>query len=125
VDVRAVDAESFEEVLAEVRRVGETVVVPDVEIEVEIRRGFAPMEKTEATAGLVDRAKAIARELGFEVNDAATGGASDANTVAGLGTPVLDGLGPVGGADHAPGEWLDLESVVPRTSLLAAMIASS
>jgi glutamate carboxypeptidase len=125
VDVRAVDAESFEEVLAEVRRVGETVVVPDVGIEVEIRRGFAPMEKTEATAGLVDRAKAIARELGFEVNDAATGGASDANTVAGLGTPVLDGLGPVGGADHAPGEWLDLESVVPRTSLLAAMIASS
>jgi glutamate carboxypeptidase len=125
VDVRAVDAESFEEVLREVRRVGETLVVPDVDIEVEIRRGFAPMERTEATVRLVEQAEAIARELGFEVKDAATGGASDANTVAGLGTPVLDGLGPVGGADHAPGEWLDLDSVVPRTSLLAAMIASA
>jgi glutamate carboxypeptidase len=125
VDVRAVDAPSFEEVLREVRRVGETVVVPDVELDVEIRRGFAPMERTEATSRLVDRAKAIARELGFDVEGAATGGASDANTVAGLGTPVLDGLGPVGGADHAPGEWLDLDSVVPRTSLLAAMISSS
>ena len=89
-----------------------------------IRHGFPPMERTEPTAKLVEQARAIASELGFEVNDAATGGASDANTVAGLGVPVLDGLGPVGGADHAPGEWLDLDSVVPRTALLASMIAS-
>ena len=61
---------------------------------------------------------------GFEVKDAATGGASDANVVSGLGVPVLDGMGPVGGAAHAPGEWLDLNSVVPRVTLLAAMIAS-
>ena len=83
------------------------------------------MEKTDATGRLVDRAKAIASRLGFEVNDAATGGGSDANPVAALGVSVLDGLGPIGGADHAPGEWLDLSSVVPRTTLLAALIASS
>ena len=59
------------------------------------------------------------------VVDAATGGASDANAVAALGVPTLDGLGPVGGADHSPGEWLDLDSVVPRTALLAGMIATS
>jgi glutamate carboxypeptidase len=82
------------------------------------------MEKTEATVGLVERATAIAAELGFEVNDAATGGASDANPVAGMGIPTLDGLGPIGGADHAPGEWLDLGSVVPRMALLAGLIAS-
>ena len=34
------------------------------------------------------------RRLGFEVGDAATGGASDANTTAGMGVPSLDGLGP-------------------------------
>ena len=37
----------------------------------------------------------------------------------------MDGLGPIGGADHAPGEWLDLDSVVPRIALLAGMIATS
>ena len=42
-----------------------------------------------------------------------------------MGIPVLDGLGPIGGADHAPGEWLDVSSVVPRTTLLAALIAAS
>jgi glutamate carboxypeptidase len=124
VDVRAPRVDSFREALEEVRRIATDPVVPDVDVEVLARTGFAPMEKTEATARLVDRAKAIATELGFAVRDAATGGASDANVVSGLGVPVLDGMGPVGGADHAPGEWLDLESVVPRTTLLAAMIAT-
>ena len=86
--------------------------------------GFPPMEKTPATSELTERAKALAAELGFELRDAATGGASDANPVAGMGIPTLDGLGPIGGADHSPGEWLDLQSVVPRVALLAGLIAS-
>lgn len=125
VDVRAVTATDFDEAAAEVERRARAIVVPDVTVDILAQAGFPPMEKTEATAGLVDRAKAIAAELGFEVNDAATGGASDANPVAGLGVPTLDGLGPIGGADHAPGEWLDLESVVPRMALLAGLVASS
>ena len=64
-------------------------------------------------------------ELGFAVSDAATGGASDGNTTGAAGCPTLDGLGPIGGDDHAPGEWLDLDSVVPRTALLAAMIVTA
>jgi glutamate carboxypeptidase len=57
------------------------------------------------------------------VDDQATGGASDANTTAGMGVPTLDGLGPVGGGAHGPDEWLDVGSVVPRVSLLAALIS--
>jgi len=125
VDVRAVTAKDFAEAQAEVERRARETVVPDVTVEVLTESGFPPMEKTEGTARLVERAKAIAAELGFEVKDAATGGASDANPVAGMGVPTLDGLGPIGGADHAPGEWLDLESVVPRMAMLAVLIASS
>jgi glutamate carboxypeptidase len=125
VDVRAVTARSFDEALMEVERRARETVVPDVTVEFVAQSGFPPMEKTEATVRLVERAKVVAGELGFEVKDAATGGASDANPVAGMGIPTLDGLGPIGGADHAPGEWLDLESVVPRIALLAGLIASS
>ena len=60
--------------------------------------------------------------LGFELGDAATGGASDANTTSGMGVPSLDGLGPIGGNDHAPGEYLDVGSIVPRTTLLAGLL---
>ena len=82
-----------------------------------------PMERTDATARLVGEAQAAAAELGIgEVPEAATGGASDANTTAGMGIPTLDGLGPVGGAPHSDDEWLDLSSVVPRVALLARLI---
>ena len=59
---------------------------------------------------------------GSWLRDAATGGASDANTTAASGLPTLDGLGPIGGDDHSVDEWLDLDSVVPRVTLLAALI---
>lgn len=125
VDVRGPTAQSFEQALNEVERRARDLTVPDVSVEIVPQSGFPPMEKTEATARLAEQAKAIAAELGFELNDAATGGASDANPVAGIGVPVLDGLGPIGGADHSPGEWLDLESVAPRMALLAGLIASA
>jgi glutamate carboxypeptidase len=125
VDLRAPTRASFEEAVEALRMVATLQIVPDTEVEVTPMSGFPPMEKTDATARLVDQAKRIAGELGFEVNDAATGGASDANPVAGSGIPTLDGLGPIGGADHSPGEWLDLESVVPRIALLAGLIASA
>jgi glutamate carboxypeptidase len=124
IDVRAVTADTFRGALAEVERVARVTTVPDTTVEIEAASGFPPMEMTEATARLVARAVAIASELGFEVKDTATGGASDANPVSGMGVPTLDGLGPIGGADHAPGEWLDLTSVAPRIALLAGLIAS-
>jgi len=82
------------------------------------------MEKSAATGRLVDQAVELARRLGFPLKDAATGGASDANTTGGMGVPTLDGLGPVGGGDHSPDEYLELDSIVPRTSLLAALLLS-
>jgi glutamate carboxypeptidase len=81
-----------------------------------------PMEKLERSGRLVDHAKAIASSLGFSVDDALTGGASDANTTSGMGIPSLDGLGPIGGNDHAPAEYLELDSIIPRTTLLAGLL---
>jgi len=64
----------------------------------------------------------VARRLGFEVRDTSTGGASDANETSGMGVPTLDGLGPIGGNDHSPAEYLDVDSVVPRTAMLAGLL---
>jgi glutamate carboxypeptidase len=83
------------------------------------------MERLPQSARLVEQAKEIARHLGFPLNDAATGGASDANTTAGLGVPTLDGLGPIGGNDHAPTEYLEVDSIVPRVTLLAGLLLAT
>jgi glutamate carboxypeptidase len=86
--------------------------------------GGPPMPRTPEIAELEGLAQQAARELGFEVKGAGTGGGSDANIVAAEGTPVLDGLGPVGGLDHGPDEYIELSSIVPRTALLAKLIVS-
>jgi glutamate carboxypeptidase len=67
-------------------------------------------------------AQEAACELGFEVKGTQTGGGSDANLVAAEGVPVLDGLGPIGGLDHSPDEYIELSSIVPRTALLTKLI---
>jgi glutamate carboxypeptidase len=122
VDVRAVRRADLETAEAEIGTLLDELVVPDTTATLEPMARWWPMEKLEASGRLVDHAQALARRLGFEVPDAATGGASDANTTAGMGIPSLDGLGPIGGNDHAPGEYLEVGSIVPRTTLLAALL---
>jgi glutamate carboxypeptidase len=123
VDLRAATAGAFDAAASELERLVATAGERDITAEVRRTAGHPPMEKTDASARLVDLAVAIAGDLGFELSDAATGGASDANTTAALGVPTLDGLGPVGGDDHSADEWLDLTSIGPRTTLLAALMA--
>src|SRR5207244_2080014 len=82
-----------------------------------------PFEKKGGSAELAAEASRIAAELGFELHDASTGGASDANTTSDAGVPTLDGPGPVGGDDHSPSEWSDLEPVPQRIALLAGLLS--
>ena len=83
-----------------------------------------PMERKAGTIALFKRARGLAAELGFELDEAATGGGSDGNFTAALGVPTLDGMGAVGDGAHAAHESVVIEHLVPRTALLAAMIAS-
>ena len=123
VDLRAASVAEFVAASSELERLVSTRTVEGTQAELNRVASHQPMERSHATARLVGLAQEIARELGFSVNDAATGGASDANTCAAAGLPVLDGLGPVGGDDHSPDEWLDVTSIVPRTALLAGLIS--
>jgi glutamate carboxypeptidase len=123
VDVRSPELETLEAAEAEIERICGEHAVPDVSTDVVGHGWHRPMEKKDGAPRLVDIAIGVAGELGFDLRDAATGGASDANTTSAAGTPTIDGLGPVGGDDHAPAEWIDLTSVVPRIALVAGIIS--
>jgi glutamate carboxypeptidase len=84
-----------------------------------------PWEANPGTARLAALADEIAHALGFSVRAAATGGMSDGNFTAAEGIPTLDGLGPIGGLDHSPFEYVEIPSIAPRTALLAGMIAGA
>jgi glutamate carboxypeptidase len=81
-----------------------------------------PMERTAGTVALFRRAATMAAGLGFQLQEAATGGGSDGNFTSALGIPTLDGMGAVGEGAHADRESVLLDGLVPRTALLAAMI---
>ena len=53
----------------------------------------------------------------------AVGGGSDANFIAALGIPTLDGFGPVGAGFHSPGEYLEIASIEPRIRLLRRVVS--
>jgi glutamate carboxypeptidase len=82
-----------------------------------------PMERTRATVKLFRQAQALAAEVGWTLEEAASGGASDGNITSALGIPTLDGMGAVGEGAHARHESVVLEHLAPRTALLAGLLA--
>ncbi|WP_263380825.1 M20 family metallopeptidase [Granulicella paludicola] len=82
-----------------------------------------PMERKAGTIALFKQARKLAAEMGFVLDEAATGGGSDGNFTAALGVATLDGMGAVGAGAHAAHEHIVAAHVVERTALLAGMVA--
>jgi glutamate carboxypeptidase len=111
---------------ARVERLFRGLRCADRQCSLEITGGMnrPPMERKAGTIALYKQARRLAAELGFVLEEAATGGGSDGNFTAALGVPTLDGLGAVGDGAHAAHESVVIEHLVPRTALLAGLIAS-
>jgi glutamate carboxypeptidase len=92
----------------------------------EIRGGFdrPPLERKRSTA-LYARAKALAKEMGLSIGEAAVGGGSDGSFTAHAGVPTLDGLGAVGDGAHSRHEHIRIKALPQRAALLAALLAAS
>jgi glutamate carboxypeptidase len=81
-----------------------------------------PMERTTDTVRLFELARLIGTELGIDIDEGSTGGASDGNFTSALGIPTLDGLGAVGDGAHAINEYVDIASLPLRAALVAGLI---
>ena len=84
-----------------------------------------PMERTAGVAALYEKAKSIAAQIDWRLQEAAVGGGSDGNFTAALGIPTLDGMGGVGDGAHAMHEHTVISELPRRASLLAGMIEIS
>lgn len=83
-----------------------------------------PMQRTPLLIEAFEHARAIAAEIGMTLSEGGTGGGSDANFVAALGLPVLDGLGAIGEGAHSRGENVQIQCVPERAALLAALLTA-
>lgn len=82
-----------------------------------------PMEPTPASTALFEKARELGRTVGLELGAGRVGGGSDGNFTAALGIPTLDGMGLFGADAHQKTERIFVDQVVPRTALLAEMLA--
>ncbi len=120
-DIRAPTAAELQSVLD---RVGDFGAYDGVELTIEDIGGPPPLERTEAVATLARAAIGLGEELGQYFGEAVTGGVSDGSWTAWRGLPTLDGLGPVGGLDHTPWEYVELDSFAPRCGIVAGLVAA-
>lgn len=121
IDVRTLDPEEQERVDAAMH-----ALLPMSEgVQVEVSGGpNRPPLPPSAARDLFARACRVGEELGLPPFQAVTvGGASDGNFTAGVGTPTLDGLGPIGDGAHAEGEHVLLSAMPDRAALLAALVS--
>jgi len=97
----------------------------DPRTRLEVTGGFdrPPLERTPAVERLYRQAVEVARALGQELAEGATGGGSDGNLTAAVGAPTLDGLGAVGDGAHALHEHVEIDSLPDRAALVAGLVA--
>ena len=98
-------------------------VLNDALVEVTGSLNRPPMERTESTAMMLNWVKEFADPLGIHLEETQVGGGSDAQFVAALGIPVLDGMGGVGEGPHADHENIVVSELPRRVALLASIMA--
>jgi glutamate carboxypeptidase len=120
VDTRAITVSAFNEIRD--RMLNLEPLMPGAKLSVEQINGHQPMERNETMIRSYQQCKAIGERQGLSIYEDSSGGGSDGNTVAALGIPVLDGLGPQGDGLHALHEHVVLDSLPRRSTLIAALL---
>ncbi|KUP06904.1 carboxypeptidase [Bacillus coahuilensis p1.1.43] len=122
IDIRVKDASQAEELEEKMEEIVSSTEVKGTSIVFEGEMNRPPMEKTKKTQSLIRVIQEIGDKIGVEIVDTATGGGSDASFTAALGIATVDGLGPIGGNAHSDKEYIEIDSLVERTHLLAMII---
>jgi glutamate carboxypeptidase len=120
VDVRVMQPGEWERLESEMKSLKPMLDGTYIEISGGLNRPPMPFDAT--MKATFEKAKSIAAPIGMELKAGGTGGASDANFVAPLGVPVLDGLGAVGEGAHSEREYIFAASLEERARLVAALL---
>lgn len=95
--------------------------LPRVKVHTSFNRPAKPM--TPPVEALALRARAVAEALGQKLPFARTGGVCDGNILQDAGLPCIDTLGVRGGGLHTTDEWIELDSIVERSQLMAVLVS--
>jgi glutamate carboxypeptidase len=98
----------------------------DADVQFAVTRGVTrPVwEPDDGVMALFGKARTLANAIGFDITAQSAGGGSDGNFTGAMGIPTLDGLGIAGAMMHTLEEHILVDSIVPRTKLLAGLLTA-
>ncbi len=123
IDLRFVTPKDRAEVMACIDHIVSTNSVPGTHASLEVLGQFLPLVPNERSTELFHRYQQAAADVGIALDAEFTGACADSGFAAGVGTPTLCALGPVGGKAHTPDEYIELDSLVTRAQAAAVTIA--
>ncbi len=122
IDLRYVKPEDHDDVMARIAAIAAHANVPGTRSTLEIKGEFSPLVQTDAARRLFELYVSTAAASGLSVTGEFSGGCADSGFTAGVGTPTICAVGPVGGKAHTPEEYLELDTLVPRAQACARAI---
>lgn len=120
IDLRVLQPEEYARIEKEMRGLRPALAGTSLEVTGGLNR--PPMPFDERMQATFAKAQKIGLGIGMELKAGGTGGASDANFIAPLGIPVLDGLGAVGEGLHSSREFIYKKSLAEKARLVAALL---
>lgn len=120
IDLRVMQPGEAERIQAALQALKPVLEGTSLELHGELNR--PPMPFDDLMRATFEKAAAIAATIGLQLKAGGSGGGSDANFVAPLGIPVLDGLGAIGDGYHSEREYILIESLPRQTALLTALL---
>jgi glutamate carboxypeptidase len=123
-DARFLTPEGQKRLERDLARIVSAPLVPGTSATLSVTSGRPAMPQSDGNRRLYAVARAQAQTFGYDLPEELRSGVSDANFIAELGAPVLDGLGPVGDLDHSDLEFILKDTLMERAALTAATIAA-
>jgi len=120
VDLRVMQPGEDKRITAAMSALNPVLEGTSIEVSGEFNRPPMPFDDT--MKATFEKAQGIAARIGIKLKAGGSGGASDANFVAPLGVPVLDGVGAIGEGLHSEREYILACSLLERSRLVDALI---
>ena len=121
-DVRVLYEQEYDRLERDFVRLSHNKLLPCTKIKTFAEKGRPPFGQNPKTNALVKKAQAIYQQIGLGLGVEGSGGGTDGNYTASVGTATLDALGPVGGGAHSQDEYIDLNRIAPRIYLLTSLL---
>jgi glutamate carboxypeptidase len=123
IDVRANTTVGIEDLAPCVEAILRQPHLPGIKLSVRGGISRPALEPNPGSEKLFQMVTEIAASVGVKATRRETRGGGDGSFLAALGLPTLDGMGPIGHQNCTPQEYIEIDSLVPRTAIIALMLA--